>query len=127
MSPSEEPRASVAKEDPPMAVPYRALVLAALGLVASVEVGLRQASADDAVPFAQAEADVTLLSTHLKDAKWANEDLVGSMAAIEAAFFRLDPGVRPEDVKAWQGRALDHLFRALTLVRYEPRTKENVR
>jgi hypothetical protein len=70
---------------------------------------------------------VTQLGTHLKDAKGANEDLVASIAAIEAAFFRLDADTRPEHVKAWQGSALDHLFRALTLFRYDAKTKENVR
>ena len=111
-----------------MTTTNRARVLAfLLALAAAGGSGSPSAHAEGDVPFAEVQVHVQHLAERMKDARTGNEDLVASIAAIEASFFRLDPGLQPEAVKAWQEEALDQLFRALTVVRYDARTKENTR
>ena len=125
-----------------------------LAAVTALGVGARGALAADPVPLEQAEKDVKMLLTDVKDDKKGNEDLIGSIGAIQAEFFNLvqppeppaappdpaDPAAvaahaaavkaykeHPERVKTFQKEALDALFKALRVVEYNPRNKENTR
>jgi hypothetical protein len=105
-------------------------VLFALLVVAGL--GPRAAVAAEPVSFSQAAADVRTLGEQIRDKKQPNADLLGTIAAIEAAFFRLDPPPEPAVdgpllVRQWQVKALDQLFDALQLVRVSPRDRRNVR
>jgi hypothetical protein len=131
----------------------------AFATVAALGLTSRDARAADPVPIEQAEADVTMLMAQVKDDKKGNEDLIGSIGAIQAEFFNIAPpageapaaladGATPEAVQAhaaaqkkydddvkkwqervktWQGDALDVLFKALRVVEYNPKQKENSR
>jgi hypothetical protein len=47
--------------------------------------------AAEPVPIEQADNDLTMLSAQVKDDKKGNEDLIGSIAAIQAEFFNIAP------------------------------------
>lgn len=120
-----------------MTTPHRLLLFASLALGAALAAGPVRARADEPSSLARAEADLVLLAGQLRDPRVPSADLLGSVEAIEAEFFRLaaapppgvaaavtaDPALAP--VKAWQGRALDLLLRALTVARPDARHRGN--
>jgi hypothetical protein len=127
-------------------------MLAVLALAAP-----RAAIAADAVPLEQFVNDVKLLGEQVRDKKIGNEDLIGTLDALAKTFFNIAPPVAPppaadpndpakvaqaaaaqkkfdEDVKKFpqtvrdhQDQALDAMMKALRVVVYNPRTKDNLR
>jgi hypothetical protein len=131
------------------------LVLAAAALVPCLGLAPAPAhAAGEQYALDEAKNDVVELTTQLKDKKKGNEDLNGTLVAIAAKFFSIkgpgdpaaptdpnDPAAvaaaqkkhddevkkHREAVKAFQADALKEIFRALKLVTYDPRNKENLR
>lgn len=95
-----------------------------LFVLAAASLCPRASLAADPATYSQAVADVKTLATQVRDRKSANADLIGSIEALEARFFRIErpadaPATWPVQVREWQEKALDQLFAALRAVEVE--------
>ncbi len=70
--------------------------LIALGAFVGVQLLDPAVARAEPVPLSKAQQDLAMLKEQLGDKKMPNEDLIGSISALAAAFFNIEPFAEPE-------------------------------